>query len=556
MLTSLTVRNIVLIDALDLDFREGLTVLTGETGAGKSILLDAMGLVLGARANGTLIRPGADAGDVTATFATEALSAALRAALDDADLTPDTGEPLILRRTLRADGGTKAFVNGRAVPAAMLRDLGGLLVEIHGQHDERGLLAPAGHRALLDAYGRCDTGPTAAAHAAWVAALAKRDAARDAIENAERDREWLTHAVAELTRFAAQPGEEAELADARATMQKGERLADDLSTIRAAFDGSDSAAAQLRTAARRLDRIAPDHAALAAALAAIDRALVELDDAEQQLDAAAAALAFDPDRLDAMETRLFDLRAMARKHQVEPDALHTLADTLAERLAAVDAGADHLAALDAAVDAAEADYRKAAAALTKARNAAAKRLDAAVAAELRPLKLEHARFATAFDALSDQRAGPDGADRVEFLIATNNNADLAPMMKIASGGELSRFLLALKVALAETGGAATIVFDEIDRGVGGAVADAIGERLARLSDTGRQVLVVTHSPQVAARGAHHWQIAKTAAGKSAGARTDVSTLDPAARVEEIARMLSGSAVTAEARAQAERLLHR
>lgn len=554
MLTTLSIRNVVLIDALDLDFGAGLRVLTGETGAGKSILLDALGLVLGARADTGLVRHGTDRAEVTAAFDADALPPALTALLDDADLVREAGEPLILRRALRADGGSRAFVNDRPVSAALLREIGALLIEIHGQHDDRGLLAPAGHRALLDAFARSDTGAVAAAHAAWQAAetaLAERRAALDA---AERDRDFLTHAVAELTAFAPAPGEEAELATARAAMQAGERIADDLSGVRALFDGSDSPSAQLRGAARRLDRFAAEEPHLAAALAALDRALVELDEAEGALAAGARAIEFDPERLDAIERRLFDLRALSRKYGVGADDLAAHAATLAEQLAAIEGGAEGLAGAERAAQAARDAYAAAAAALSAHRRAAAVRLDAAVAAELVPLKLDAARFATTVEELAPDRWSADGADRVEFRIATNPGAPFGPLAKIASGGELSRFVLALKVALADEGGADTIIFDEIDRGVGGAVAAAIGDRLARLASDGRQVLVVTHSPQVAARGAGHLCIAKSTTGGAT--RTAVRPLNHAERTEEIARMLSGAAVTDEARAQAARLLER
>ena len=556
MLTALAISNIVLIDALDLEFADGLGVLTGETGAGKSILLDALGLTLGARADSALVRQGCERGQVTASFAAPAPGSALAALLAANDLEIGVGEPLLIRRTLRADGGSRAFVNDQPCSAALLRELGGHLVEIHGQHDDRGLIAPAGHRALLDAFARTDTGAVAAAHATWRAAEARLAATRTALAEAERDREWLAHCVAELAALTPQPGEEATLAAERATMQQGERIADDLQAVMAAFEGSDSGPAQLRSAARRLDRLAGDHPLLAEALAALDRALIEAGEAEDRLAEAARALEFDPARLEAAETRLFELRALARKHGVQPDALADLAADLAERLDAIDGGADGLAKLEAEVASAAAAYTHAAGALSDARRMAATRLDAAVAAELAPLKLDAARFQTLIERLPAERWGPDGMDRVEFLIATNPGAPFAPLMKIASGGELSRFILALKVALAQEGGADTIIFDEIDRGVGGAVAAAIGERLARLATGnkigGKQLLAVTHSPQVAAKGSAHFMIAKASDGLVT--RTSVRLLGAAERREEIARMLSGAEVTDEARAQAVRLL--
>lgn len=552
MLTGLSIANIVLIERLELEFAGGLGVLTGETGAGKSILLDALGLVLGMRADSALVRQGADVAQVTASFEPPASGTPLAALLARNEIALDSGEPLLVRRTLKADGGSRAFLNDQPCSAALLREVGGHLVEIHGQHDDRGLLAPAGHRALLDAYARAATGAVATAHAAWRAAEDRLAAARSAIAEAERDREWLEHCVAELAKLAPQPGEEAELAEARAAMQKGERIAGDLATIMEAFDGSAGGPALLRGAARRLDRLAGDHPLLAEALASLDRAILDADEAETKLHEAARAMEYDPDRLEATEARLFELRAMARKHGVQPDELAVLAGDLAARLDAIEGGSAGLAKLEAAVAATAAAYTHAATALSDQRTKAAARLDAAVAGELAPLKLDAARFRTLVDRLPAERWGADGIDRVEFLISTNPGAPFAPLAKIASGGELSRFILALKVALAEEGGADTIIFDEIDRGVGGAVASAIGERLARLATAGRQLLAVTHSPQVAAKGATHFFIAKSSEGTVT--RTGVRALDAAGRREEIARMLSGAEVTAEARAQAERLL--
>ena len=552
MLTALSIANIVLIERLDLDFEAGLGVLTGETGAGKSIRLDALGLTLGARADSALVRQGTDKAQVTASFVPPATGTPLAALLAENEIALEAGEPLLVRRTLKADGGSRAFLNDQPCSAALLREVGTHLVEIHGQHDDRGLLAPAGHRALLDTYARAATGSVAAAYAAWRAAGEKLAAARAALDAAERDREWLEHCVAELQTLAPQPGEDAELAEARAAMQKGEKVAGDLGTIMEAFEGSESGPAQLRGAARRLDRLAGDHPLLAEALAALDRAIIEADEAETKLHEAARAMEYDPERLEATETRLFELRAMARKHGCQPDELAELAGTLAARLDAIEGGSAGLAKLEAAVAESAAAYTHAATALSDLRMKAAARLDAAVAGELEPLKLDTARFRTLVERLPAERWGADGMDRVEFLISTNPGAPFAPLAKIASGGELSRFILALKVALAEEGGADTIIFDEIDRGVGGAVASAIGERLARLAGAGKQLLAVTHSPLVAAKGAAHFIIAKSREGIVT--RTSVHELDEAGRREEIARMLSGAEVTDEARAQAERLL--
>ena len=550
MLAALSIRDVVLIEALDLDFGRGLGTLTGETGAGKSILLDALGLALGARADSGLVRDGAAQAVVAATFDLPP-GHAVAALLAENGLEAEPGEPLVVRRIVRADGGSRATVNDRPASATLLRDLAGHLVEIHGQHDDRGLLNPRGHRALLDAFGRLDTASAAAAHRAWAEAEARLQSAAAELETAARDREWLDHAVAELNALGPEPGEERALAEERAAMQKGARLADDLAAVTACLDGSEGGAAQLRQAARRLDRIAGEHPLLTDALAALDRAVIEAGEAEDRLAAAQEALAHDPARLESVETRLFELRAVARKHRVDPDALADLAADLAGRLARIEAGGEGLARLEAERAAARAAYEEAAAALGAQRRAAATRLDAAVAGELAPLKLDAARFRTVVEPLPESQWGVAGRDRVEFEVSTNPGAPFAPLTKIASGGELSRFILALKVALAEEGGAATMIFDEIDRGVGGAVASAIGERLARLADKA-QLLVVTHSPQVAARADRHWLIAKSHDGLVT--RTGVHALSESERREEIARMLSGAEVTDEARAQAARLL--
>ena len=547
MLTALAIHNVVLIEALAIDVAQGLVVLTGETGAGKSILLDAVGLVLGNRADSGLVRGGADAARVVAEFDLPAAHPA-HALLSENGLEADG--PIILRRQVKADGGSRAFVNDQPVSAALLKELGGLLVEIHGQHDERGLLSARGHRSLLDLFGALapQLAETRTAWAAWRTAQDNAVAARARLDADQRDREWLDHAVAELVALRAEPGEEAELALARAAMQKGARLADDLTSV---ADQLANGSAALAQAARRLDRIAGEHALLAAALESLDRALVEAGEAESQLAGATAALDADPARLEQVETRLFELRALARKHKVDADALPMLAQSLQARAAALAAGEDALVGLDAVVASTHAVYARAATALGKARQDAAARLDAAVADELKPLKLDSARFHTRITPLAEPEWGPEGRERAEFEIATNPGADFAPLIKIASGGELSRFILALKVALASAGSAGTMIFDEIDRGVGGAVASAIGERLARLAG-GAQVLVVTHSPQVAARGNSHWRIEKASDGQSA--RTKLTWLDASARKEEIARMLSGADVTPEARAQAGRLI--
>ncbi|WP_066826646.1 DNA repair protein RecN [Sphingomonas mali] len=551
MLTSLAIRDVVLIEALELDFGAGLGVLTGETGAGKSILLDALGLALGARADSGLVRQGAAQAVVTASFDTPHDGGPIASLLAENALEVDPGEPLIIRRIVKADGGSRGFVNDQPASAGLLRELAQYLVEVHGQHDDRGLLNPRGHRALLDAFGRCHAGLVAQAYRAWRDAEDALAVARAEIDAAARDRDYLAHAVAELRQLAPEPGEEETLAERRRSMQRAEKIAEDMVALDEYLGGSDGGLARLRQAARVLERVADAHPALSEALAALDRAINEGALAEDQLAVARAALMFDPRALEEDEARLFDLRAMARKHRVQPDELAQLAEDMAGRLATIEAGEEGLVQLDRRVAETRKAYEAAADALSAERHAAATRLDAAVAGELAPLKLDAARFRTMIETLPDEQWGPGGKDRVEFEIATNPGAPFAPLTKIASGGELSRFILALKVSLAEEGGAATMIFDEIDRGVGGAVASAIGERLARLADR-TQLLVVTHSPQVAARGGQHYFIAKSSDGLVT--RTGVSALDSVARREEIARMLSGATITDEARAQAERLL--
>jgi DNA repair protein RecN (Recombination protein N) len=547
MLRQLAVRDVLLVERLELEFEPGLSVLTGETGAGKSILLDALGLALGARSDSGLVRAGAEAASVSAELEMP-LGHPIRELLRDQGIEADGGEPLILRRTLKADGGSRAFLGGAAVPASLLRDAGAIAVEVHGQHDDRGLLNPRGHRGLLDAFGRIDPAPIAAAWADVIAAERELGQARAEAAEAERDREWLTHASAEIEALAPEEGEETRLSEERAAMQAGARSGEALTGLDELLGGSDGALAQLRLAARRIERGAADHPLLAEALAALDRAVIEASEAEDRIARAADALALDPAQLERAEARLFDIRGLARKHRVEPDALAALGARMREQLAGIEASGQRIAALDAALEQARSRYSEAAAELSAKRSAAAARLDARVAAELAPLKLDSARFRTA---MAPAEPGPSGTDRIEFEVSTNPGAPFGPLTRIASGGELSRFILALKVALAEAGSAATMIFDEIDRGVGGAVASAIGERLARLAE-GSQVLVVTHSPQVAARAAHHYRIEKTHLGE--GTRTTVRKLGEAERREEIARMLSGAAVTDEARAQAARLL--
>ena len=547
MLRQLAIRDIVLVERLELDFDAGLGVLTGETGAGKSILLDALGLALGARADAGLVRSGQNAASVSAELEVAA-DHPVHAFLVEQGVELERGEPLLLRRVLKADGGSRAFVGASPVPAAVLREIGSAAVEVHGQHDDRGLLNPKGHRQLLDAFGRVDGTPAAEAWAEVTRVERELAEAQAAAAAAERDREWLVHSVAEIDALAPEPGEETSLAETRAAMQAGEKAGEALTGLDELLGGSEGALAQLRLAARRIERGAADHPLLAEALASLDRALIEASEAEGRIARAADSLTFDPAKLEAVEARLFDIRGLARKHRVEPDGLAELGRQMREQLASIDAGGERIAELDRRLEAARLRYSQFAAELSRQRHLAAERLDAAVTGELAPLKLDAARFRTAIAAAEP---GPSGTDRVEFEVSTNPGAPFGPLTRIASGGELSRFILALKVALAEAGSAATMIFDEVDRGVGGAVASAIGERLARLARES-QVLVVTHSPQVAARATHHFRIEKSHGPD--GTRTAVRRLDGPERREEIARMLSGASVTEEARAQASRLL--
>ena len=547
MLRQLAIHNVVLVERLELEFEPGLGVLTGETGAGKSILLDALGLALGSRADTGLVRSGQDGASVTAEI--ELASAhPVHELLGEQEIAIDPGEPLVIRRTLKSDGGSRAFIGGISVPAGLLREIGALAVEIHGQHDDRGLLNPKGHRALLDLFGKLDGGPVALAWTEVTRIEAELGQARADAAAAERDREWLEHASGEIEQLAPEEGEETRLAEERAAMQAGMKAGESLTGLEELLGGAEGALAQLRQAARRIERGAADHPLLAEALAALDRAVIETGEAEDRIVRAADALAFDPARLEQAEARLFDIRALARKHRVEPDALAALGAQMREQLAAIEAGGERITELDGQLVAARTHYSEVAAALTRRRHEAAGRLDAAVAAELAPLKLDAARFRTT---IASAEAGPSGTDRVEFEVSTNPGAPFGPLTRIASGGEMSRFILALKVALAEAGTAGTMIFDEIDRGVGGAVASAIGDRLARLAERS-QVLVVTHSPQVAARASHHYRIEKNHGAE--GTRTHVRKLGAEERREEIARMLSGASITEEARAQASRLL--
>ncbi len=547
MLRQLAIHNVVLVDRLELEFEPGLGVLTGETGAGKSILLDALGLALGARAEAGLVRSGQEGAVVSAELELPT-GHPIHAFLDEQGIGQEPGEPLIIRRSLKIDGGSRAFIGGATVPAGLLREVGALGVEIHGQHDDRGLLNPKGHRALLDAFGKLDTSTVAAAWNEVIRIEAELGQTQAEAAAAERDREYLQHSCGEIESLSPDPGEETRLSEERAAMQAGIKAGESLTGLDELLGGSEGALTLLRQAARRIERGAADHPLLAEALASLDRALIEASEAEDKLARAADALTFDPARLEQVEARLFDIRGLARKHRVEPDALAALGEQMRQQLLAIEAGGERIAELDRQLVEARAAYAAEAKQLSKHRHEVATRLDAAVAAELHPLKLDAAKFRTSFEAAEP---GLSGTDRVEFEVSTNPGAPFGPLTRIASGGELSRFILALKVALAEAGSAATMIFDEVDRGVGGAVASAIGERLARLAQDS-QVLVVTHSPQVAARASHHYRIEKSHGAD--GTRTSVRKLSDQERREEIARMLSGASITDEARAQAARLL--
>ncbi len=544
MLETLAIRDMLLIETAELRFRPGLNVLTGETGAGKSILLDCLGFVLGWRGRGE-VRAGAPDGEVTAAFAL-APGHAARAVLEGAGVPAD--DELILRRSVSADGRRQAWANDRRVAAETLRALADALVELHGQKDDRGLLDARGHRPLLDAFAEADPAPVREAWADRAGAVRALDAAREAVAAGARDRDFLEHAVAELDRLAPEPGEEPALDARRRQLRAAARIREDIARAGQAL-GPDGAEGPLLQALRWLEAVAGEaEGSLDPALDALGRTLAELGEASAEVEHVLSGLDGEPGELDRVEERLFAIRALARKHQAAPDDLAALADDLRTRLASLDAGTAGLAALEAALAAAETAYAAAAAALSTRRRAAAKRLDCAMAEELPPLKLEPARFATEIEPADP---GPEGTDAVRFTVATNPGTPAGPIDRIASGGELSRFLLALKVCLAARAPGLTLVFDEIDRGVGGATADAVGRRLRALGQ-GAQVLVVTHSPQVAARGAHHWQVGKTTA--RGATRTEIAGLAPAARVEEIARMLAGDVITDEARAAARALL--
>ncbi len=552
MLARLSIRDIVLIDRLDLDFASGLAVLTGETGAGKSILLDAFALALGARGDAALVRHGMEQGQVTAMFELPKKHPAWDV-LKSNDIPAD--DALILRRVQLADGRTRAFVNDQPVSVQVLKTLGAALVEIHGQHDERALVDAATHRRLVDAYGGLEA-DAAEVEKLWTArrdTLEALETHRTGVERAQREADWLRHAVDELTKLAPEIGEETALAERRTVMMQGAKVAEDLREAHEAVAGAQSPVPALGGSIRRLERRANQAPNLIEPVVkALDHALNAVEEARLQLEAALRAADHDPDELDRIEERLFALRAAGRKYNSPVDRLAEVAARHAEDLALIDAGAERLAALEIAAKEAETRYRKAADALSKDRKRSAEKLDKAVNAEIKPLKLERARFTTQIES-DAAAAGPSGIDRVEFWVQTNPGTRPGPLMKVASGGELARFLLALKVVLADRGSAPTLIFDEVDTGVGGAVADAIGMRLGKLAAR-VQVVAVTHAPQVAARASRHYLIAKDALDKGKRVATRVTEVAADKRREEIARMLAGAEITEEARAAAERLI--
>ena len=552
MLARLSIRDIVLIDRLDIDFASGLSVLTGETGAGKSILLDAFALALGARGDASLVRHGTEQGQVTACFDLERGHPAA-ATLAANDIPSD--DQLILRRVQLADGRTRAFVNDQPVSVQVLKSLGTALVEIHGQHDERALVDAATHRLLLDAYGGLerDAASVSRLWTEWRGAREAVETHRARVEAARREGEWLRHAADELTRLKPEAGEETALAERRTAMMQGEKVAADLREAYDVLAEGHSAIPTLAAMLRRLERrTAQAPQLIEPSVKALDQALTALEEVRTHLEAALRAADHDPLELERIEERLFALRAAGRKYTTPVDNLAALAARYAEDLAALDAGAEQLAGLEARAREAEALYRGAAEKLSAARHKAGEALDKAVNRELKPLRLERAKFSTAIES-EEGEGGPDGIDRVEFWVQTNPGTRPGPLMKVASGGELARFLLALKVVLADRGSAPTLVFDEIDTGVGGAVADAIGQRLARLASR-VQVVTVTHAPQVAARAERHYLITKDTLDRGRRVATRLTEVAAEGRREEIARMLAGAEITEEARAAAERLI--
>jgi len=557
MLAALSIRDIVLIDKLDLQFGQGLSVLTGETGAGKSILLDAFSLAIGARGDASLVRRGAEQGQVTATFELASDHPVLALLTENSIPVEDI---LILRRVQGVDGRSRAFINDTTVSVQLLRQVGQALVEIHGQHDERALIDPSGHRDLVDAFGglATDASRVAETYEAWQEADAARARHESEIAATRANADYVAHALEELRTLNPERGEEEALAARRQLMMNAEKIAGELNEALDALQGEGTAGARLASALRRIERQAVTGGAMLTQVAeALEKVLAETNAARDKLEEALAAAAFEPSDLERAEERLFALRALARKHRVQVDDLAGLAERLEAELAALDTSEGRAAELAKQAAAARKAYEAAALSLSKARGAAAKRLDAEVAQELAPLKLEKARFMTHIDTVDLAEGGPSGIDRIAFWVATNPGTEPGPLMKVASGGELARLILALKVVLAARGSAPTLIFDEADSGVGGATAAAVGERLVGLAAR-VQVLAVTHAPQVAALAHGHMMIAKEAVRGPEGESmaTRVAVLEGAHRREEIARMLAGQTITDEARAAAERLMSR
>ncbi len=563
MLIGLAIRDVVLIESLDLAIGPGLTALTGETGAGKSIILDALGLATGARADAGLVRRGAQTASATAIFSLPADHAAW-ALLDEKGLAYERDEDLVLRRQLSADGRSRAFVNDQATGVAALKELGALLLEVHGQHETVGLLDPRTHRQLLDAFGGVSQAATAAAWSGWRAARERVATLRELDARASADAEEMALRLSELERLNPNEGEETRLAEERAVLGASEKALADVDAAREALGGNrlgQGIANAFRAIERARERAISAGAAidgpavkrLEAAAESVDRALSEVREAQAAIDSAAEAFDLDPKRLEEAEERLFALRAMSRKLNVTVDALPSVRAELGAKLRNIETSGAQLKAAEAAEIAARKAYVDAATVLSAERRAAGDRLAGLVDGELAPLKLEKAKFRVVVEALAEDRAGPNGLDRIAFEVSTNPGAPFGPLEVIASGGELARFALALKAALAsrDHGTQPLMIFDEVDQGVGGAVADAVGLRLRRLASDA-QVLVVTHSPQVAARGHAHWRISKS--GDATQTRTAVEPLSPDAREEEIARMLAGAEVTDAARAAARALI--
>ncbi|PCJ36987.1 MAG: DNA repair protein RecN [Alphaproteobacteria bacterium] len=554
MLNSLTINNIVLIDRLHIEFEGGLCVLSGETGAGKSILMDSLGLAMGGRSERDLVRHGAEQASVSASFCLPARHG-IWALLDSQSLPHDEGQ-VILRRTLTRDGRSRAYINDQPVSAGLLREVGGMLVEIHGQHDERGLLNSKGHRKILDDYGQYhDLTNRVRTDYDFLVSLQKQLAlAEEKLALAKADEDYIRHNLAELDILSPREGEETELADERSRMMQGEQMSEGLNDILKNLQDKNGVDAALGSIIRRLSRMGgQDKAILDPVLETLDRAANETTDAMALLEATLRELEFNPHELENTEERLFALRAAARKHSCLVDDLPNIAQEFSEKLQALEFGDEEVQRLTREVIIADGIFRDGVAQLSAARLVAQSELDALVNGELAPLKMEKARFKTELMPLDPSEWRGNGGERVEFQISTNPGAPFGGLIKVASGGELSRFILALKVVLASRTTAPTLIFDEIDRGVGGAVADAVGERLKRLAEKA-QILVITHSPQVAAQGAYHWLIEKTEIEEGGAVFTNVSALDEMDRQEEIARMLAGAKITDEARAAAARLM--